>query len=191
MARKRQAIKCKAIKENGEPCGGWAITGGTVCSWHGGQTMAVKNKAAERVATAQAAELAARYVPGSVGAPVDVPAQLAGVITELRSFSRFMGERLAEFTAEEWHYSHPDRPAILAEIKVYQHALDQAGRILIDVGRLGIEAAIAKQASRLERARAESVVAAFDTATAGLPDELRRQLAVVFAAVLLTGGPPG
>jgi hypothetical protein len=187
MARKRQARRCKATKANGEPCGGWAITGGTVCARHGGQYKAVKRAAAERVATGKAIELAARYVPGSAGTPVDVPAALAAVIGEIRSFAQFMGQRLAEFTEAEWHYTHPDRAAILAEVRVYQKALDQAGRILIDVGRLGIEAAIAKQASQLERARAESIIAAFDAATAGLPDEQRHQLKIVFAGGLLLG----
>jgi hypothetical protein len=191
LARKRQAIRCKAVKADGSPCGCYAISGGDLCAWHGGRRKAVKRAAVERVVTAQAVELAGRYVPGSVGASVDVPAALAAIIVELRSFAGFMGERLAEFTADEWRYDHPDRPAILAEVKLYQRALDQAGRILVDVGRLGIEAAITSQAAHLERGRAESVVRAFDAATAGLPAEQRHQLAVVFAAILLTGGPPG
>jgi hypothetical protein len=188
MARKRQAIKCKATKENGDRCKGWAITGGDLCSWHGGRRKAVKRAAAERVAEAKAADLVARYVPGSVGTPVDVPASLAAIITELRGFASFLGERLAELTGAEWHYSHPDRAAIRAEIGLYQRALDQAGRVLVDVGRLGLEAAIVQQAAFLERARAESVIRAFDAATAGLPDELRRQVGIVFATTLLAPG---
>ncbi len=188
MARKRQARRCKAVKSDGTHCKGWAITGGDLCSWHCAPK-AVKRAVAERVATAKAAELVGRYVPGSVGAPVDVPAALAAIIVELRSFASFMGERLAEFTADEWRYDHPDRPAILAEVRLYQKALDQAGRILVDVGRLGIEAAIVSQASKLERARAEQVVRAFDLAVAGLPEEQRRTVTNYFAAALMLGEP--
>ena len=188
MAKKRQAVRCKAVKADGSQCRGWAITGGELCKWHGAPK-AVRRAAAERVATAKAVQLAARYVPGSAGTPVDVPAQLAAIIAELRSFASFMGERLAEFTAEEWRYDHPDRPAILQEIRLYQRALDQAGRILVDVGRLGIEAAIVGQASKLERARAEQVVRAFDLATAGLPDEQRRAVTGYFVGALLLGEP--
>ncbi len=179
-------VTCTAIaKSTGKRCGRAPLKGSKVCIMHGASAGQVRRKAADRVATAEAIDVVGRYVPGSVGTPVDVPAALAAIIGELRAFSAFMGQRMAELTASEWRYDHPDRPAIRAEVALYTRALDQAARILVDIGRLGVEAAIAKQASQIERARAESITSAFHTAAAGLPDEQRHQLAVVFAATLL------
>ncbi len=36
MARVRQARRCGAARQDGEPCGAWAMTGGFVCRVHGG-----------------------------------------------------------------------------------------------------------------------------------------------------------
>lgn len=41
--------KCKGTKKNGEPCGKFAIKGGTVCPTHGGSAPQVKAKAAKRL----------------------------------------------------------------------------------------------------------------------------------------------
>jgi hypothetical protein len=135
-----------------------ASHGSNVCTSHGAAAPQVRARAAERVAEAQAIELLGRYSPNGDRAPVDVPGSLAAIISEIRAFAVFMGDRLAEFTAAEWHYSHPDRYKILAEVRVYERAVERAGKILIEVGRLGVEAAVAGQAERLERARAERIV---------------------------------
>ncbi|EMY35755.1 hypothetical protein D477_002643 [Arthrobacter crystallopoietes BAB-32] len=44
--------KCSRIKNNGDPCGLYAIQGGSVCHKHGGSAPQVKKKAAERIAEA-------------------------------------------------------------------------------------------------------------------------------------------
>ena len=41
--------KCTAHRTNGEPCGAYAIRGGTVCRVHGGSIPSVKAKAQERL----------------------------------------------------------------------------------------------------------------------------------------------
>ena len=42
MARKRQARRCSARRTDGQPCWAYAITGGEVCSAHGGSAPAVR-----------------------------------------------------------------------------------------------------------------------------------------------------
>lgn len=48
MEAERHPRKCSATKRGGEPCGRWAIAGGTVCPTHGGSTGHIRQKAAER-----------------------------------------------------------------------------------------------------------------------------------------------
>ena len=44
-----EPVKCTAHKStNGEPCGNWAIKGGTVCRYHGGSAPQVKAAADRR-----------------------------------------------------------------------------------------------------------------------------------------------
>lgn len=44
----RQGRPCKGHKTNGDPCGNYAITGGTVCVKHGGRAGQTRRKAAVR-----------------------------------------------------------------------------------------------------------------------------------------------
>jgi hypothetical protein len=188
VVAKRRALKCKGHKPDSSPCPNYAMAGQEVCGRCGGKSPQAKRKAAERITEARAIEVFRRYSPNE-GDPVDVPQALAAIIAEIRHFAAFMGDRLAEFTEEEWHYSHPHRDKILDEIKLYERAIDRAGRILVDVGRLGIEAAIAGQQGRLERARAERIVTDFETVLGTLPlsGEERDRAHGMMAYLLMAG----
>ena len=59
--------KCSAKKQNGQPCGQWAIRGGKVCRFHGGAAKQVKAAAARALALEEAQRQAALF-----GAPRDV-----------------------------------------------------------------------------------------------------------------------
>jgi len=54
VSRVRQARKCRARRTDGQPCGNYAIIGGTVCRVHGGAAIQVRRKADERVLMARA-----------------------------------------------------------------------------------------------------------------------------------------
>lgn len=58
--RPRPAVPCKARRKDGQPCGAYAIHGGTVCRMHGGAAPQVKRAAAERHTRAKAAALLAQ-----------------------------------------------------------------------------------------------------------------------------------
>ncbi|GAA5132418.1 hypothetical protein [Pseudonocardia adelaidensis] len=50
MSRRRWRHRCHAKRTDGEPCGGWSISGGFVCTSHGGSSPAVRRAAAVRLA---------------------------------------------------------------------------------------------------------------------------------------------
>lgn len=54
MPRTRQALRCRAKKTNGQPCGNWAMNGTTVCSSHGGKAPQVRAAAERRLREAGA-----------------------------------------------------------------------------------------------------------------------------------------
>lgn len=54
MARIRQARRCRARRTDGQPCGAYAIVGGTVCRAHGGSALQVRHAAALALAEASA-----------------------------------------------------------------------------------------------------------------------------------------
>jgi hypothetical protein len=49
MARIRWAVRCHAHRTNGQPCGAWSISGGYVCTAHGGRIGQVKAAAQRRL----------------------------------------------------------------------------------------------------------------------------------------------
>ncbi len=55
MPRIRQALKCSAHRKDGQPCGNFAIVGGSVCRIHVGAAKQVRRKAQERLLNARAA----------------------------------------------------------------------------------------------------------------------------------------
>lgn len=64
-------------------------------------------------------------------------------------------------------------------VVLYERALDRAGRFLLDLAKLGIEAAIADQADRLERRRAQRIVDGFSAALDTLDLDERQRDEVV------------
>jgi hypothetical protein len=127
----------------------------------------VKRKAAGRVAEAQALAVYERYSPNG-GAPLNVLAELARVVAEIARFKDFLGERVAALSAQEWRHDHPARDRVRAEVALYGQALDRTARVLVEVSRLGLEEQAKAAGGRLERARADRIVAAFEAALAGL-----------------------
>lgn len=64
---RRQAVKCRGHKTNGDPCPNWAMNGQLVCHAHGGRAAKAKAKAAERIAEQKAIRAVETY-----GLPLDV-----------------------------------------------------------------------------------------------------------------------
>lgn len=148
-------------KTTGGPCRNYPAPGGRVCWLHGGRAPQVRRKAAERVAQARAVEVYQRYASPDGDGPVDVVAELVHLVAVVTGFARFAETRLAALGEGDWQ---PGNEATAAEVHMFERAQEAAGRLLVDVARLGIEAQITSAAERLERARADRIVEAFRAA---------------------------
>jgi hypothetical protein len=180
----------------GRRCRRSAVRGTNVCPMHGGRAPQVRAAAARSVATAQALAAYERYSPNGHG-PVDVLAELGRLVAEVRHFADWAGGRVAALTAGDWR---PDQPRAAAELALYERALDRAGRLLADVARLGLDAALLDRAVRdvwVQQRIGEQVKAAVDRALygAGLADADRLRvvglLPEAFRAVLGGDSGPG
>jgi hypothetical protein len=61
----RWAIRCRAHRGDGSPCGRWAIRGGYVCPKHGGASPQARRKARERLIEATAWKMLAAIEDGT------------------------------------------------------------------------------------------------------------------------------
>ncbi len=53
MTSKRPALRCRAMRTNGNPCGNYAMVGARVCHAHGGRAPQVRGAALRRLQTAE------------------------------------------------------------------------------------------------------------------------------------------
>jgi hypothetical protein len=185
VPRKHQARRCKAVKADGRPCGCYAMPGQEVCHWHGGRTQRQRRRAAERVAQAQALEVFERFSPDE-DEPVDVVAALSRLISRTERFERYMARRVEVLAAREQAAGDPGQ--LHVELALYRQAIGEARKLLVAVAHLGLAEQATEAAGRLEQARAERIVAAFEAAVGLLDlDQRQHQLAPrAMAACLLS-----
>ncbi len=128
--------RCTAHKRDGQRCRRSAVRGSTVCFSHGGAAPQVKLAAARREADAAAAATLERWTPPANGTPVDVFGELGNLAARLVSFCDFATARLAALDGDAW----AERSEVTeAEVRMFQVASAQAGRVLDSVARLGLE----------------------------------------------------
>ncbi|HEY9521904.1 MAG TPA: hypothetical protein VIR33_01590 [Thermopolyspora sp.] len=139
----RQALKCKARKTNGDPCGNYAINGGTVCHAHGGRTRQVKAKAAARAAEAKVrAQLARLDV-----APVDDPlSELAKITGQVVAWKDTIAEWVNELASIR--YSTENGEQLRAEVALFERAMDRCEKFLGTMARLNIDERLARISER-------------------------------------------
>lgn len=132
------AQKCTAHKGDGSPCRAWAITGGSVCVYHGGKAKQVREAARKRLESLvpEALEVLADLAQGSAKNPatgdhVDVPpAVRARAAADILSRAGFAARTEHEVTLAEG----PPRPDLDAAIG---RALD--ARAMLSPGPLAHE----------------------------------------------------
>lgn len=148
MAKTRQALRCKARKRNGDPCGRYAVVGGTVCPSHGGNAPQVRAKAKQRVAEEKAAKAAEKYVAKAtpLNDPLTALLKVAGEVSALKDF---LADRVAELDPARWSSSGPQGEQIRAIVAAYERALDRTARVLVDINRLGLEDRLLKLQERI------------------------------------------
>lgn len=81
LVRYPPSVKCSAKSHRtGEPCNNYAIRGGTVCRWHGGQLPTVKKSARENVEIARH-ELLKKTLDTLIAASPEVAEKLIALAT--------------------------------------------------------------------------------------------------------------
>jgi hypothetical protein len=143
--------QCIAHVPSGRRCRRSAVRGATVCPVHGGAAPQVKAAAARRVAEAKALAVFEKFSPNGRPGPVDVVAELGRLLARVTAFADFAAARIETLTVEQWAAFSP-RTA--AEVDMFRQALRDAGRLLTETARLGLE----ERALEAERAAAEAEV---------------------------------
>lgn len=128
--------RCTGHRKDGRRCRRSAIHGGTVCTSHGGAASQVQAAAARRVADERVAAVLERWTPPANGTPVDVFGELGNLAARLVSFCDFATARLAALDGDDWA-ERSERTE--AEVRQFQVASAQAGRVLDSVARLGLD----------------------------------------------------
>jgi hypothetical protein len=129
-------------RQPGHRCHQSARQGTNVCGSHGAAAGQVRAAAQRRVAEAGALALWQRYSANGDGpAPVDVAVELSRLVAEVRRFADFTGARVEALSRGAWR---PDDPRAAAEVALYTGALAEARKLLLGVGRLGLEARLAR-----------------------------------------------
>ena len=158
--------QCSAHNRQGKPCGRQAMTGGAVCDLHGGKSPGARQRAAQRRAEAGALRALDREGVEPVRDPVGALQQLAGEVLRLKDI---LAERVAEL--QSWRYeSRLGAEQLRAELGLLERAQDRAGRLLLDLAKLGLDERAARLTEQQAALMAASVRAAL--AACGLEDRI-------------------
>ena len=139
--------RCTARNRAGAQCGRAAITGGNVCSLHGGKAPQVQAKARERLAEAEALRLVDREDIGPITDPYSALADLAGEVVALKDVLREKVNELEAITS----YDRAGREEVRAVLGAYERSLDRCARVLVEIGKLTLTARM----FQVEEAQAE------------------------------------
>jgi hypothetical protein len=152
MARKRQSLKCKARKTNGEPCGNYALTGATVCTVPGRRAPQVRAKAERNVRERAITDQLARLDAAPVGNPLEELQRLAG---QAVSWKDAMAGKVNELTGLSYK-STLGQEQVRSELLLWERALDRCTTVLVAIAKLGIDERLA----RVEERKAELIAVA-------------------------------
>ena len=166
--------QCGARTRSGGSCQRAPMAGATRCRLHGGASPQARRAAQVRTVEARAA----RLVPSTsepLSDPVGALLQLAG---EVVGFKDWLGGRLADLRDDQWvSRTKLGAEQVSAWTSAYERALDRAARLLVDLGKLGLEERQVQISQRTGEMLAQAVMAALESC--GLSDrlDLRREIA--------------
>lgn len=163
------------------------MIGSEVCSTHGGRAPQVMAKAAERVLEARVAGEVAKRGWEPVTDPLGAFADLIG---EVWAFKELCREKLVDL--HRWEYEDfKGGEDIKPLVAVYERALDRAGKQLLDMLRLGLDAQALRAAKeRPSREQAEALQRVIDGLMAGLdltPEQQAKVPSALSAAIRKEG----
>ncbi len=134
--------KCRGHKD-GRPCRLYPIHGSTVCRSHGGAAPRVKAAAAVRVAEEKVRKTLGRLTSTPVENPLEELSDLAG---KAKAWMATCEEHMAEL--ERLRYSTEGGEHIRGEVVLFERAVEQCRKILVDVARLDIDERLARIVQR-------------------------------------------
>ncbi len=134
--------KCSGHKQ-GRACGNYPIHGSSVCRYHGGAAPRVKNAAAVRVVEEKVRRKLGRVTSLPVENPLEELSELAG---KAKAWMATCEEHMAEL--ERLRYSTEGGEHIRGEVVLFERAVEQCRKILVDVARLDIDARLARIGER-------------------------------------------
>lgn len=174
--RRPDKRKCAGTNTSGEragqPCGRWAIRGGTVCRTHGGAAPQVKAAAKARLVEKDIAETLGRLNVTPIHDPLTALAELAGEITAWKELAADRVAKLKDLASRNF-LSGSDE--VHAEIQVYERALDRTVHVLATIARLNIDERLVKISQQQADLVKTALLGALDDA--GLPREQQREAA--------------
>lgn len=156
MPRKRQGLKCSAPRTDGNPCGGWAINGGTVCAAHGGKAPQVRAKAQENLENARVERLLYEHGVDACGDPIEALQRLIGRALAIEAA---LGERVNDLKKVRYKDKN-GAEQMRSEVALLERAMDRAGKLLVDVARLNIEERLAKVTEKQAQMAMDALAAA-------------------------------
>ena len=178
--------RCTArSKRSGERCKRAAIVGGHVCAMHGGKVPAVRAKALQRVATAEAqafveTQLAIRG-PMTLSEVYRELLRTAGLAVEWRNL---LEGKVADLVAWRYSAAGPGTEQLRSEVALFERAMDRTAKVLELIARLDIDAratALDAHQGQLVASAVQRILNALDLTPAQLakvpevvPLELRR-----------------
>lgn len=127
-------MKCRGTNRKGQPCGNWAIKGGTVCEDHGGKAPQVKAAAQVRLLE----EKARKLIPDQVEIhpdPIRRVLELAAEMDAFRESVRLLVNNLEDIATESYQAGEQ----VKAEVLVYERALERVAAAYLNICKLNLE----------------------------------------------------
>jgi hypothetical protein len=103
----------------------------------------VKAAAQRRLAEQEAAKAMERYAPDRepMANPVEALLSLA---SEVEGWRDYLAAKVGELEQADWRRDHRAGEQLHATIALYERSMDRAARILVDLGKLGIQDRLAR-----------------------------------------------
>lgn len=139
------------------------------CSWHGGCSPTGSQSAAEQRIEAEARKLLYRHDAAAVADPLQALQRLAGRALALEETIGGIVNGLRSYRYE----TETGGEQLRAEVAVLERAMDRAGRLLVDIAKLGIEERLAKITEKQAQMAMDALASALNDM--GLSAEQQRE----------------
>lgn len=144
----RWYVRCRATaKSTREPCGRWAIAGGTVCPAHGGNTPQVRRRAAENLLQRKILKLVPD--PDQRSPITDHIEELFSLAEEIKAVKDTLAVMVNDLAAIGYRgglqYDEDGRlvgvgtEQTRAEFTAYERSLERLGKMLVDIAKLDLD----------------------------------------------------